>query len=103
MPRLISSCAFYIRSTLMKRYKLNLIVDTALLVLGSSTFATGMILGYILPPRSSRFGLRFLELPRHDWGSLHLYAALTLTVFVLVHLYLHLAFLRGAFNLHRTP
>lgn len=72
----------------MKRNTLNFAVDgvTALVMFG--LVATGLIVRFVLPPGSGRSRLLW-GLGRHDWGDLHFWLAVGISVMVLIHTALH--------------
>jgi len=73
----------------MTRNTLNFVIDTAALLLGLISLTTGLMLKFVLPPRSGRQGLSLWSLDRHDWGDIHFYTTAALIALILVHLILH--------------
>lgn len=76
----------------MTRSTLNYLIDAATLLVLLGMIATGLILEFVLPPGSG--GIRHAPdtlwtLARHDWGTLHFYAALTMAALIVLHLALH--------------
>lgn len=81
----------------MSRFGLIKLIDItafALLVLLSST---GMLLHFVLPPRSGHEE-RIWEMSRHDWGEIHFYIAVTFFVVLVAHLFLHSHFIAKLFK-----
>jgi hypothetical protein len=72
-------------------------VDIAMYLLLCFIVGTGFLIGYRLPPCSSGgdHGITLWSLGRHDWGSLHLWAAYAFLGLCLVHLVLNYAFIRN--------
>lgn len=93
----------------MKRPVWNLVIDAVSFVVFMAMISTGLILKFTLPPGSGRLerlarGGRmdravdlYLGLTRHEWGEIHLYLSLTFLVFLLIHLFLHWAWIRSMF------
>ncbi|HDR88402.1 MAG TPA: DUF4405 domain-containing protein [Bacteroidetes bacterium] len=78
------------------RAKLNLIIDALLLIQLMAMAGIGFLIKYILVPGEERnllYGrdveLYFLELTRHDWGKIHLWASISFLVLILLHIILH--------------
>lgn len=82
----------------MKRGVVNFILDSALFLLFVGLISTGLIMEFILPPRSrvatdpGPFGgeLRALwGLSRHEWGDIHFWLAVALVAGAALHVLLH--------------
>ena len=86
----------------MKKILVNLIINTASLVVFMALLTTGLIMKFILPAGSGRLEMLlrggrgahrtidvFMNLTRHEWGDIHFYLALTFLVLLVVHLILH--------------
>ena len=78
---------------MIERKSLNLLVDLSAFALGLWLISTGLLIHFVLPPRSGP--LEVLSLTRHDWGELHLYIALGFIALVLFHLFLHAQWIRA--------
>lgn len=73
--------------TAMRRSSVHLFVDLVLFLGVLAMLVTGLLLAYVLPPRSH--GASVWGLTRHEWGDVHFYiAAVTLAAMVL-HLILN--------------
>jgi hypothetical protein len=77
----------------MHRTTLNLVTDAFFFVIMLASAATGLMIHYILPPRSGGAGrgagLTLWGWNRHDWGDLHLYLGFALLALLVVHVTLH--------------
>lgn len=71
----------------MSKNRINLVVDLLAYLAMAGLIAMGIILHYRLPPGSGSDAM--LGLSRHEWGSIHFYAALSLLVLVVLHIVLH--------------
>lgn len=72
----------------MKRLLVNIIIDTLAAMVMLGVIATGIILRFVLPPRSGRMRTLW-NMSRHQWGDLHFWLALVAVAIVLLHLALH--------------
>lgn len=74
----------------MNRQILNLVIDTAALLVMLAMVATGFLLKWVLPPGSrGGQGLQLWDTTRHDWGDLHFWLAVALLLLMFVHVLLH--------------
>lgn len=73
---------------MMSRTKLNFIVDAVAFVAFLFLTTTGVLIHYILPPRTGRFAAIW-GLTRHDWGEVHFWLAVVMLAAMGVHLFLH--------------
>lgn len=85
----------------MNKLKTNIIIDILMLV----SFAVMSVTGYlmeIMPTCSSGrgHGAPILGLGRHDWGDVHLIAAICVMVFLVLHIVLHWQMVDGFFKKH---
>lgn len=71
----------------MKRNTLNYLLDGALALAMAGLLATGLLMRFVLPPRSGR--LQLWGWDRHDWGDLHLWVVIFFLAVLLAHLALH--------------
>jgi len=65
----------------------------------------GFLMKYTLPPGRERFlesgdmaRSQFLGLDRHQWGTIHLYAALFLLIILAIHIFLHWNMIVGIYR-----
>jgi hypothetical protein len=78
----------------MKRSAVNMVVD-ALGVVGLVVLtSTGLVLEYLLPPRSGRWR-SVLGMTRHEWGTFHLAVAALFFATLAIHLILHWRWIVG--------
>ena len=85
----------------MNKLKTNIIIDCLMLV----SFAVMSVTGYlmeIMPTCSSGrgHGAPILGLGRHDWGDVHLIAAICVMVFLILHIVLHWQMVNAFFKKH---
>jgi hypothetical protein len=76
--------------------KLNFIIDALMFLVMTAVAGLGFLMKYILIPgkdRVAKFGrqvdLYFLNLDRHEWGSLHLILGYILLALLVLHIVLH--------------
>lgn len=101
---------FYSSTRIMKRAKLNFIVDLVSFIDLLSLAFTGSIMKYILPPGSGGHGLGFRggrgpgqiqylwSLTRHEWGNIHFYLAVLFAILMGVHIILHWGWIKNYFK-----
>jgi hypothetical protein len=77
----------------MKRTMVNFVVDTVTFLAMAVVVVTGVVMEWVLPPGSPGRGLTLLGLDRHGWGDVHFWGAVSLAVLVIVHLWLHWAWI----------
>ena len=80
----------------MKKYKLITLVDIAVFINFIFVVSTGVLMRYVLPPRSGQ-SIEILGMSRHEWGDLHFYITLIFLIILSVHLFLHWKFFRNLF------
>ena len=73
---------------LMKRAKLNFLVDAVAFTAFVFLTGTGVLVRYVLPPGSGRFSTLW-GMDRHDWGRIHFWIAVILMASLGMHLFLH--------------
>jgi hypothetical protein len=85
---------------MMDRARINLIVDSAMMLSMMPLAGIGFLLKFVLLPgkeRAAVYGsgvdLYVWGLGRHDWGALHLYLGYLLLALLLAHILLHLAWI----------
>jgi hypothetical protein len=77
----------------MKRPLINMLVDFLSLLVFSFMISTGLLLKFVLPPRSGRetcFGLT-----RHEWGDVHFYVSILFLTVLFIHILLHWAWIQS--------
>mgnify|MGYP003761315543 CR=1 FL=1 len=80
----------------MKKKDFRVSVDVSMFILICVVFATGLLMHYrLVPGYQGGRGLKFLELNRHEWGGINLWAAYGLVALVCLHLGLNAAFLKN--------
>ncbi|RJP64712.1 MAG: DUF4405 domain-containing protein [Candidatus Abyssobacteria bacterium SURF_17] len=80
----------------MDRNALNFIIDMIMFILIAALITIGLLLGLVIPtgevPPQQKY---LLQLHRHDWGDIHLYLALIFLVVLVIHIYLHWAWIKA--------
>jgi len=78
---------------MLRRSTLNFIVDALALLAIFVMVATGLIIRFILPPGTGgghgEGGLLLWSLGRHDWGAVHFWTSVALSVLLIIHVALH--------------
>jgi len=76
--------------------KINFIIDAIMFLLMGLLAGIGLLIKFVLvsgEERWIRYGrnvdIRFWGLDRHEWGEIHLYVAIVLVVFLVLHIVLH--------------
>ncbi len=76
--------------------KLNIVIDTIMLVLMMAVTGLGFLIKFVLLPgfkTKTIYGpnveLTFLKLDRHQWGSIHLLLSIILVSLIILHVILH--------------
>ena len=86
----------------MKRNTLNFWVDFISFLVMSGLIWTGLLIHYVLPPgtggQHSGRKLTLLGLGRHDYGDIHFYMALAMIGLMVIHVWLHWAWVCGTVN-----
>lgn len=80
-------------------------IDILMFVVLSFIAGTGFLIAYRLVPcsRGGDDGNTLLDLGRHDWGSLHLWAAYTMLALLIVHLILNFSFIKNVVAAKSIP
>jgi len=92
----------------MKKAKLNLIIDILMFLAFLGTAFSGIVFNFILSISGFRGGrtvamrTSFLGLDRVWWKNTHTYTGLIMVGFVIVHLILHLSYIKNIKKLWRT-
>ncbi len=76
--------------------KVNFIIDAIMFVLMGLLAGLGLLIKYVLVSGEERWikyghnvDIRFWGLDRHQWGEIHLYVAIALILFLVLHIVLH--------------
>ncbi|HKL08088.1 MAG TPA: DUF4405 domain-containing protein [Bacteroidales bacterium] len=76
--------------------KVNFIIDAIMFVLMGLLAGIGLLIKYVLVSGEERWikygrnvDIRFWGLDRHHWGVIHLYVAIALIIFLVLHIVLH--------------
>jgi hypothetical protein len=97
--RLAAARDVYTSEAAMNRTLANFVTDLLSFFAMCGALATGLLIKYILPPRSGGMGrgggLMLWGWNRHDWGDLHFYFTLALLGLLLVHVTLHWHWVAG--------
>ncbi len=75
----------------MTRAVWNLVIDLVTALAMGVVVVTGIVMEFVLPQGSPSRGLRLFGGHRHDWGEVHFWAAVALGALVVVHVWLHWA------------
>lgn len=93
----------------MKRVRVNFWIDLTSFLTVLFLGLTGYIMRYVLPPGTGGLGRGFhggrgreeiqyfLSLTRHEWGSVHFYAAIIFLILMLAHIIMHLTWIKNCF------
>lgn len=74
----------------MNKLKTNIIIDILMMVSFAVMSVTGCIMEYMPTCSGGKgHGAPILGLGRHDWGDVHLWAAIATMVFLILHIVLH--------------
>ena len=80
----------------MKKAKLNLVIDALLLLCMAAMVGIGLLMKYVLVPGFKRWEiygrnveLYFLNLNRHEWGTIHLVIGYVFLLLLALHIILH--------------
>jgi hypothetical protein len=92
----------------MKKARANLIIDVVAFAFFLALVSTGIVLKYMLPPGSGRFGTEphgegggrpvatVWTLSRHEWGDIHFWVSVGLLAAMVLHIFLHWRWIYGA-------
>ena len=90
---------------MMKKSKLNLIIDALLLLCLAAVAGIGLLIKYVLVPGYQRWviygrnvGLFLWGLDRHQWGTIHFIIGLVFLALLLLHIILHWAMIVGIYR-----
>jgi len=80
----------------MKKAKINLVIDALLLLCLAAITGIGLLIKFVLVPGSQRWeiygqnvSLFFVELDRHQWGTIHFIIGLIFLGLLVLHVVLH--------------
>lgn len=80
----------------MKKSQLNFIIDVIMFLLMGLLAGVGLLIKYVLLSGEDRWlkyeknvDITFLNLDRHEWGTIHLIVAILLIAFLFLHIILH--------------
>ena len=90
---------------IMKRAKLNLIIDVLLLLCLAAIVGIGLLMKFVLVPGYQRWeiygrnvSLFFCGLDRHQWGTIHFIIGLVFLSLLLLHVVLHWSMIVGIYR-----
>ena len=74
----------------MNKLKTNIIIDVAMMIAFAAMSVTGYIMEIMPTCQGGRgHGAPILGMGRHEWGDIHLWSAIAVLVFLLLHIILH--------------
>lgn len=74
----------------MNKLKTNIIIDVLMMIAFAAMSVTGCIMEYMPTCAGGRgHGAPILGLGRHGWGDIHLWSAIAVLVFLVLHIILH--------------
>jgi hypothetical protein len=81
----------------MDKAKINYFVDVIAFVSFLVTAITGVLIFIFLPPGEGRGGVHsyLLGYGRHDWGAIHDWAGIIMTIAAIIHVVLHWKWIVG--------
>lgn len=80
----------------MRKHTQNKIIDAISFICMLMLLITGIIMYVALPPGSGE--KVFLDLSRHEWGSVHFWMAVLFTLMIIIHLLLHYSWIVNSYN-----
>ena len=90
---------------IMKRAKLNLVIDALLLLCIAAIVGIGILIKYVLVPGHLRWeiygrnvSLFFWGLDRHQWGTIHLVIGIIFLALLVLHIVLHWQMIVGIYR-----
>ena len=81
----------------MKKSNLITFIDIAAFICFIFVVSTGVLMRYVLPPRSGH-SIEIFGMSRHEWGDIHFYITFIFLAILSVHLILHWRFIRNVFH-----
>ena len=89
----------------MKKSKLNLVIDTLMLLCVSASVGIGLLIKFVLVPGYQRWriygrnvNLFLWGFDRHQWGTIHLMIGLTFLALLVLHIVLHWDMILGIYR-----
>jgi len=82
---------------MVNRHTLISLVDITAFISFVFMISTGVLMRYVLPPRSGRF-IEILGMNRHEWGDIHFYISFVFLLILSLHLLLHWHFIINLFT-----
>jgi len=90
---------------MMKKSKLNLVIDALLLLCIAAIAGIGLLMKYVLVPGYRRWeiygrnvDLFFWGLDRHEWGAIHLFIGFIFLTLLVLHVVLHWGIIVGIYR-----
>ena len=80
----------------LRKHDQNIVIDYISFICMVILLLTGLLLEFRLPPGGHN--AQVLGLGRHDWGTIHFIVALIFTAGIVVHMILHLPWLKSVLN-----
>ena len=81
----------------MKKSNLITLIDIAAFICFIFVVTTGVLMRYVLPPRSGH-SIEIFGMSRHEWGDIHFYITFIFLAILSAHLILHWRFIRNVFH-----
>ena len=81
----------------MKKSNLITLIDIAAFICFIFVVTTGVLMRYVLPPRSGH-SIEIFGMSRHEWGDIHFYITFIFLVVLSIHLILHWKFIAHVFK-----
>ena len=82
---------------MMRKSNLITLVDIAAFISFIFVVSTGVLMRYVLPPRSGQ-SVEIFGMSRHEWGDIHFYITFVFLAILSIHLILHWRFIRNIFH-----
>jgi len=81
----------------MNKVKINCFIDVIVFISFLVTAITGVLIIIFLPPGEGRGGAHgtLFNYGRHDWGVIHDWAGIIMTIAVIIHVVLHWSWIIG--------
>lgn len=80
----------------IRKHKQNVVIDYVSFLCMVMLLLTGLLLEFKLPPGGHN--AQVLGLSRHEWGTIHFVVALIFSTGIIVHMIMHLPWLRSVLN-----
>jgi hypothetical protein len=102
---LLRKNAYFLEEVVMKKTKLNLIIEALMLLCVAGIGGIGLLMKYVLVPGYQRWDiygrnvdLFFWGLDRHEWGMIHLVIAFVFLALLVLHNVLHWGVIVGIYR-----